>query len=33
VKEKVKAMAESRDTSITKVVLDALDVYWVVLEG
>jgi hypothetical protein len=33
VKNKIKAHAESNDTSMTKVILDALEVYWRVLEG
>jgi hypothetical protein len=33
VKNKIKALAESNDTSMTKVILDALDIYWGILEG
>ena len=32
VKDKIKAIADSNDTSMTKVILDALDVYWAVLD-
>jgi hypothetical protein len=33
IKERIKVIADSNDTSMTKVILDALDVYWKVLEG
>jgi hypothetical protein len=32
VKEKIKAIADANDTSMTKVILDAINVYWAVLE-